>query len=92
MVDAPRQNWNAYDARILKSDAEWIRGLSIQDRFAIYEDAFNLIWSSEKAPGDWSRVDRWRWGEKLAHRLRAIDAFTKLDRVQCERATANNAG
>jgi hypothetical protein len=88
---APQQNWPAYEALTRAEQAEWIRTLSPQDRFAIYEDLFNMIWTTRDAHGDWDRLDRWHWQEKLAVRMRQVEAFNKLDQFRRERAAANNA-
>ena len=92
MVDVPRQDWSLYEAFTGREEAAWIRGLSPQDRFAIYEDLFNVIWTAPRSPGESERLEQWRWDQKLALRLRLVEAFTKLDQFRRERAAANNTG
>ena len=55
------------------------------ERFAVYADMYNMLWAARRnTPGDWERLDRWRWEEKLAVRRRMVDAFAKLDRLRSE--------
>jgi hypothetical protein len=92
MVSPPKQNWSLYEAWTRQHDVDWLRGLSLQDRFAIYEDLFNVIWTARGNSSDWARLDRRSWHQKLAIRLRQVEAFSKLDQLYRERAAANNAG
>jgi hypothetical protein len=91
MITAPRQNWAMYEALAREENAQWIRRMSPQERFAIYEDLFNVIWNARRDPQEAERLERWRWEQKLALRLRAVEAFSKLDQIRRERAAANNA-
>jgi hypothetical protein len=90
MADVPQQDWAAYEARTAESDAAWIRGLTPEDRFALYADLFRIIWGARRGPGDWERLDRWHWDQKLATRLRLVDAFRKLDEVRRARTAASS--
>ena len=90
MLDAPKQNWRAYDDLTRRDQADWVRSLSLQDRFAIYDDLFNMIWLGRQNAGDWERLEKSRWKEKVARRLELVRAFVKLDQLYGERATANN--
>jgi hypothetical protein len=92
MVDAPRQNWQLVDARSRDEDAEWLRGLSTQDRFALYEDMLTLFAAARPAPSELERLDRWCWEEKLAIRRKLLNAYSKLDQLHRERAAANHSG
>jgi hypothetical protein len=91
VIEAPKQNWRAYEAATREADASWIRSLSTQERFAIYEDAFHLILSSRGEHGNWKRLDRWRWKQKLALRAKMREAFTNLDRVRRGLAASTNS-
>jgi hypothetical protein len=90
MAFAPQQDWSAYDELTRAEHAEWIRSLSPQDRFSLYEDMFNLIWQARDKRADLDRLDQWRWEQKLAARMRQVEAFTKLDQLRRERAAASN--
>lgn len=92
MLTAPQQNWSMYEALARKENREWIRGMSPEERFAIYEGLFNLIWTARRDPQEAERLDRWQWKQKLGQRLRAAEAFAKLDQIRRERAAANNPG
>ena len=91
MAFAPQQDWSVYESLTHAEYGEWLRGLSPQDRFALYSDMFNLIQSSREAGGDWDRLEKWHWEQKLAARMRQVEAFSKLDQWQRERAASNNA-
>ena len=92
MITASRQDWSKYETLLRKENEAWFRGMTPQERFAIYEDLFNVIWNGRRDAQDSGRLDQWRWDQKLAQRARMIDAFTKLDQVRRERAAASNAG
>jgi hypothetical protein len=91
MVDVPQQDWSYYEAVTNREERAWLRGLSPQDRFAIYEDMFNVIWTAPRTPIEIERLERLRWEQKLSVRLRLVEAFTKLDQFRRERAAANNS-
>ena len=90
MAHGPLQNWRIYEASTRGEEAAWVRGLSPQERFDIYDDAFNLVWTARGELGDWERLDQWRWSQKLALRVRMLDALGNLDRVRCELAAPKN--
>jgi hypothetical protein len=91
MVDAPCHDWSRYDSLIERERVQWIRSLSPQQRYALYEDFFNLVHSAPRKALERERLEQWRWAEKLAMRLRLVDAFRKLDQYRRERAATNNA-
>jgi hypothetical protein len=93
MLTAPSHDWSYFESRTRVADAVWLRGLTPHERFEIYASLFNAVWNArQNLTGDWDRVEARRWQEKLELRNRAVDAFQKLDRLQLERSTANNAG
>jgi hypothetical protein len=91
MAFAPKHDWSAYEELTRAEHAEWLRGLSLQERFTLYSDMFNLISSTRDNRADHDRLERWHWQQKLAARMRQVEAFTKLDQMRSERAAANNA-
>src|SRR3954447_9129454 len=93
MLDAPQHDWSIYEAKTRDSDAAWIRGLSMKERFDLYASMFNTFWNARQSlPGDWERLDKQRWQEKLTMRRRMVDAFHKLDELRRERSASNDAG
>lgn len=89
---APQQNWAAVENRLRALDAAWLRSLSMNDRFALYQDIFLVLRDSrQKLAGDWERLERQQWEEKLVLRRRLGEAFSKLDEWRSERAAANHA-
>jgi hypothetical protein len=85
MLDAPQQDWAYYEARCRASEIAWMRSLTPQEKFALYADLFNLIWSARRQPGDWQRLDDWAWRKKLALRDQQVHAFAQLDARRRER-------
>ena len=51
---------------------------------------YGIVLQARRHPGNWSRLDAWRWREKIAHRLQLVDIFGKLDQLQHERAASND--
>jgi hypothetical protein len=91
MINAPRQDWRAYAERARASDAAWIRGLTLNDRFDLYSDLFGIIWEAQH---EWEnpRLERWNWDRKVAMRLRLVEAFGEMDKLNRERAASHHAG
>jgi hypothetical protein len=89
VMDAPRQDWEAYRRLAAASDAAWVRGLSPSERFDLYADLFDIIWKAPRDPAQWERLERARWDAKLAIRLRLVDAFMRMDEIARERAAAD---
>lgn len=76
---APQQNWNAYRQLTRPSDDAWLRGLSVDERYAIYRGLFNTLRQARQAQAtlsetDLARLENWHWRKKLAER----DHFVKL--------------
>ena len=92
MVIAPQHDWSIYELLTRAEHRDWLRGLSPQERFALCAHMFNMIHYSRDPQADWDELDQWHWEQKLAARMRQVEAFTKLDQFRSERAAANNAG
>jgi hypothetical protein len=93
MLDAPRQDWAFFEERARPVEAAWLRGLTTDERFALYNDMFNVIWQARRnLEGDWERLDDLRWQQKLALRLRMVEAFQKMDQHTRERTADDNTG
>jgi hypothetical protein len=87
----PQQDWSYYEDRVRNIDAAWLRSLTFDKRFALYNDMFNLLWSARHdMPGDWARLDQHHWEEKISLRRRMVEACAKMDQMQRERAAANH--
>ncbi|HEY4232569.1 MAG TPA: hypothetical protein VGM76_04030 [Lacipirellulaceae bacterium] len=91
MLDAPQQNWAEFTSATRDENDASIRRLTAADRFSIYADLFNVIWVARGELGNWERLDRWRWEQKLDERRRLVAAFNKLDQLRRERTAANDA-
>jgi len=94
MSIAPQQDWAACAAWTADEEAAWIRALGTSDRFTIYADLFGVIWTARQnsGQGDWEKLDRWSWQQKLVIRLRCVEAYKRLDEFRKARATATNSG
>jgi hypothetical protein len=79
MLDAPRQDWRAYEERTRAGNVAWLRALTAQDRFALYCDLFDLIHQSRDPRVDLDRLEQRRWQQKLAARQRVVEAYRRLD-------------
>jgi hypothetical protein len=92
MSFAPQHDWEGYATRTSVADAAWIRSLSVSDRFDIYADMFNLAWEARRASktGDWAAMDEWRWQQKLAQRMKCVEAYQRMDGIRNARAAARN--
>lgn len=86
MSFAPQHDWAAYPALTAQEDAAWLCSLSTSQRFDLYADMFNLAWNARQnnTTADWEALDRWRWEQKLAQRLRYVEVYRNLDEMpQC---------
>jgi len=92
MAAASQQDWSYYKTRERDSDAAWLRSSSLGERFELYEDMFNILWVARPGmAGNWARLEQRQWTDKVALRRQMVDAFTKLDQLQRERAAAHHA-
>jgi hypothetical protein len=92
MSFAPQHDWEGYAARTGAADAAWIRSLSLSERFAIYADMFDLAWEARQSnPAlDWQALDEQRWQEKLALRMKLVEASRKMDENRFKAASNGN--
>jgi hypothetical protein len=90
MLDPPRHDWSTHEAMTRRYDAERLRRMSPQERFAVYEDLYRLVTSGRSADPAWQRLQAWRWTQKVAIRRLQVTAFTKLDELHRERAAAED--
>jgi hypothetical protein len=92
MSIAPKQDWAAYQQRLAKEDAAWVRGLTPGERFDIYANLFAIVWRARhNLEGDWEKLEQWHWQQKLAMRQRCVRAYQKRDEIQHGRAAAEAA-
>jgi hypothetical protein len=89
MVDAPRQDWDKYKALTRQDEVRWLQQLGIDERFAIYDDAFNIIWGFRRDADEWTRLEQSHWEQKSALRMRLVRAYNLLDQSLRESAAAN---
>jgi hypothetical protein len=79
MLSAPRQDWTKLAELSQPVDAEWLRTLSLEDRYAIYRGLFNTVLSAGSEDSR-RRVEEWAWRNKLDLLRRQREAFQRLDR------------
>lgn len=75
MLDAPRQDWNAYQLLVGEQDRRLARNLTFADRFARYEDLFELVCQHPRPVDQQARLEKRRWQEKLSIRKRQLAAY-----------------
>jgi hypothetical protein len=79
MSFAPQQNWTAYRALTKEVDRQHARSLTVEQRFAIYEDLLALVINHRNAAAGSDRAEQRRWTEKLAMRRRLNEIFKTAD-------------
>lgn len=75
MLDAPRQDWEAYETFVAKHDRQLARSLSVEERFARYVDLYQLVCGQVRTVEQQARLDESRWTQKLALRRKQILAY-----------------
>jgi hypothetical protein len=91
MLTAPNHDWALLETRAAASDRAWLQGLSAADKFALYCSLYRMAGAAPRDADAQRRLDQWAWDQKLALRLRLVDAFQKLDHLHSERPTPNDA-
>lgn len=79
MSFAPQQNWAAYQALTKESDRQHARDLSVEQRFALYEDLFVIVCCRRDPTAGGDHAEQRRWAEKLALRRRLSDIYLTAD-------------
>jgi hypothetical protein len=90
MLDAPRQDWELYRKLTMPYDIAWQRSLTPEQKFAIYQGLYRIA-MSRTGPGDWAALDARQWQEKLARRMKEVEAYRKLDELRRERSAGSDA-
>ena len=90
MLDAPQQDWAAYERRAAAADAAWNQNVTPDKRIALVADMFRMVWNSPRDPVERERLEAWRWRAKVARRLTEVDAYRKLDELRRERSTSHD--
>lgn len=75
MLDAPRQDWKLYEAFVAKHDRQLACSLSMVERFARYEDLYQLVCGRNRSNDQQARLDASRWKQKLAIRRKQNRIF-----------------
>jgi len=78
MLDAPRQNWSVYKKLTAQHDRQLARSLSIAERYARYEDLFQLVCGQPRPVVEQDRLEKRRWQQKLELRQQQNRAFGSL--------------
>jgi len=78
MLDAPRQNWTVYKALTAEHDRRLLKNLSMAERFARYQDLFQLVCGQRRSEAEQARLEKSRWQQKLALREKQNRAFGSL--------------
>lgn len=86
MIENSPKTWRWYKARSREERVRWLRGLTPEQSFALYEDLYRIGAAQQDDSPGWRRLEQRRWEEKLALRLKLVRAFQALDRIRSERA------
>ena len=82
MSVVPQRDWSYFAERERKAERQLLRSTTPEQRLAIYEEMFGIFRQGRRTmPGDWEKLDQWRWNEKLAARQRMLEAFRKMDQL-----------
>ncbi len=79
MLEAPKQDWALYERRSRDARREWLRGLTPQASFELYEDLVRFGRSLMTDRDEAARREAARWREKLAIRATLRHACLALD-------------
>ncbi len=81
MTEAPKRNWEWYEAKCRQEHVKWLRGLSPADSVALCEELRRLAARSQGGAAASDMLDQKRWEEKLARRKSTVAAFQACDRI-----------
>lgn len=79
MSFAPQQNWELYRSLTDIHQREFLRNLSANQRFRLYAEMYQMVCGERRDGDQWRRLERRRWEQKLALRLRMVKAFAAMD-------------
>jgi hypothetical protein len=91
MLDAPKQDWPAYERAAAPNVIKWLRRLTPDERLALYDDMFGLVASVPRTSIERKRLEDVRWREKVARRLVEVNAYRKLDELRREHINTHDA-
>ena len=80
MSFAPRQDWSAYRALVSTHEQRHVRGLTIAQKFLLYEDLYRLVVDPRYDSTRVKRLDQQRWEQKLRLRRKLIGIYSAADR------------
>jgi hypothetical protein len=86
MVDAPRQNWAAYEAAVRPHELERLRRMTPAEKFALYSSLHRFLTRGRIGTSEWEKLEAWRWKKKVRLRRRMVEGYQKLDEYLRERA------
>jgi hypothetical protein len=81
MSFAPQQNWDLYRSLTEKHQRDYLRNLTVDQRFHLYQDMYRIVCHG-RDKDEWRRLEQRRWERKLALRLRMIKAFAAMDKLK----------
>ena len=90
MLDAPKQNWQLYEAKCRDAHTQWLRSLTPETAWEMYQSLFAFAASQIDGSAGWERLQQHRWEEKLAIRQRMVAAFANLDLWKLEQLREPN--
>jgi len=91
MIENSPETWQWYEERCREDRIRWLRGLTPEESFALYEELYRMGAGQQDGSPGWRRLEQRHWEEKLASRLKLVRAFQALDRSRSERADSCRA-
>lgn len=74
-----RHDWNFYEQRCQTQHARWLRSLTPEESFVLYQELHRLTRAQADGSPGWQRLQEKRWEEKVAIRHKLHEAFARLD-------------
>lgn len=79
MSFAPQQDWAVYQQLTKSVDCAHARSLTTEQKFALYEDLYQLAGSRAEDPVATAKLDKQRWQKKLVLRQELNRIFQAVD-------------
>ena len=79
MSFAPQQDWEAYRSLVDKQTPSAVARRSVEEKFQVYCDLYNVIWVARSQQNSGPHVDHPRREEKLRLRMMLVATFQALD-------------
>jgi len=86
MMEAPKQDWQWYEAKCRDEHRDWLRGLTQEQSWRLYKDLHRLAASQADGSAGLRDLEQRHWEDKVALRTRMRHVFAQLDRIDPDAA------